>query len=127
MTGTSEDLVLIVGALYALPDIQVVVVTVVARCLVQLVLIHGKVVGIHDLYLLSNVFPAVRGVEVDLYVTLLTTLRGDDDNTIGTTSTIDSRGRGVLQNIDRLNLRGSDIADAADGESVDNIKRRIVL
>ena len=64
--------------------------------------------------------------------TLATLLRGDDDNTIRTARTVDGRGRGVFQNVERLDVLGINHrqgvrqtlhAILVHGNSVDNDKR----
>ena len=53
----------------------------------------------------------------------MTTLGSDDDNTIGTTRTIDGGRRSILQYVDAFNFRRGNIADTAHGEAINDIKR----
>ena len=64
-------------------------------------------------------------VHVVLHLGLAVALRtfgGYQDNTVGTTGTIDSCGSTVLQDIDALDVVSRNIADIADLNTVDNIK-----
>ena len=49
---------------------------------------------------------------------------GDDDHTVGTTGTVDSGGRGILQDIHRLDIGGVDIRKLThEGDSVEHDQR----
>ena len=56
--------------------------------------------------------------------TLSTLDGGDDDHTVGTTGTVDSGGRGILQDIHRLDVGGVDIRKSAhEGDTVEHDQR----
>ena len=117
-----KKLVLPVVAGLGFPNIQVAPVAILARGL-GFILILRIVIGIQHLDVFSHLAYAERGTEVDGHLPLLAALGGHDDDTIGTTGTIDGRGRGILQHINALNVGRSDVADARHGEAIDNIKR----
>ena len=60
-----------------------------------------------------------------LYRTGLGALRRHEDNTVSTTSTVDSRRRGILQHVDRLDLRSGDVRNRAYGETI-HYEERVV-
>ena len=66
----------------------------------------------------------VLHMETHLRRTNLATLRGDDDDAVGTTYTIHSLGRGILQHGERLHLGYIDIVQVA-GHTVDKHQRGI--
>ena len=62
--------------------------------------------GIQIIKLSGNLTPAEGGIITDIVFAVGTFLRGDDNHTIGTTRTIDSGSRNVLQHFDALDIRG---------------------
>ena len=109
VTCTAEYLILIVTSFDRLPNIEIVVVTIVSAT--QLILIVCIVVWRHSLHQLRNLLVAERSIEVYLSLTLRTALGCYDDNTVGTTGTIDGCRRSILQYVDALNFARSDVAD----------------
>ena len=87
-TCASEEFILIVVALYRLPYLKVAEVAIVCRA--KFILIHGIVVWRHCLHELADLLPSKESVEANLCLSLLTFFGCDDDDTIGTTRTIDS-------------------------------------
>ena len=71
---------------------------------VALVLQDGIVGSSCYVALLPRTLPAIREVIVDRGLTHLTLLRGNEDNTVGGTSTIDSTRGSILQHLDTLNI-----------------------
>ena len=92
-----------------------------------LILPLGVVVNVEHVILLGNLLPAVVGVVADLYLTGLTALGGHQDNTVGTTATVDGGRRSVLQHGDVLDVVGRNVADTVNGESIDNVQRVVRL
>ena len=125
VTCTAEYLILIVTSFDRLPDVEVVVVTIVSAT--QLILIVCIVVWRHSLYQLRYFLVAERSIEVHLGLALRTALGCNDDNTIGTTGTIDGCRGSILQHVDALDFARSDVADRAYRETVNDVEWRVVL
>ena len=109
VTCTAEYLILIVTSFDRLPNIEIVVVTIVSAA--QLILIVCIVIWRHSLHQLGNLLVAERSIEVYLSLTLRTALGCYDDNTIGTTGTIDGCSGSIFQYVDSLDFARSDVAD----------------
>ena len=70
--------------------------------------IATKVVGCRDVQFLSNhVDSQISIVAHVCALALVTTLGGDDDHTIGSLRTVDSRSGSIAEHVDRLNIIGS--------------------
>ena len=61
-----------------------------------------------------------------LHLALLGFLGGDDDNTIGTLRTVDGCRRGILQDVDSLNIVGVQVAHRATLYTVNDNQRGVV-
>ena len=70
------------------------------------ILSQRHVIGVLVLHLISQHLEANLLSEVDLGLTLLTTLGSNEDGTVGTTHTIDSGSSSILQHGDVLNGEG---------------------
>ena len=125
VTCTAEYFILIVTSFDRLPDVEVVVVTIVSAT--QLILIVCIVVWRHSLYQLRYFLVAERSIEVHLGLALRTALGCNNDNTIGTTGTIDGCSGSILQYVDSLDFAWSDIADRTYREAVNDVERRVIL
>ena len=75
-----------------------------------LVLITGISYRIQHIYLLRNMRETPIARELNLRLTSFTTLGSDDNDTVGTTGTVNSCSRGILQNFDILNIMRVDHA-----------------
>ena len=60
--------------------------------------------GVEVVQFLANLTPSEAGVITDVVLAVRALLRGDDDHTVGTTCTIDSGGRDILQHLDALDV-----------------------
>ena len=60
--------------------------------------------SIQEVQLLADGAPTESGTIVDVVLAVRAFLGGDDDHTVGTTRTIDSGGRDVLQHLDAFNV-----------------------
>ena len=121
VTSAAEYLILIVSTLYRLPDIEIIVVTIV--CCSVLKESVCKVVRIESLDQFRYLLQSERCIEVYLGLAFRTALGCYDNDTVGTTSTIDGSRRSILQNIDALNFARSDVADRAYWEAVNDVER----
>ena len=70
----------------------------------QLVVQFGKLLGIQEIEGLGGLAPTERSCIADVILAVRTFLGGDDDDTIGTTRTIDCSSRHVLQHLNVLNV-----------------------
>ena len=69
-----------------------------------------------------------RRIEVNAYLTLSTFLGGDDDNTIGSTATIDTCGCRILEHLDGLDVVRVQLVHTRLGRhTVDDIQRVVVV
>ena len=75
---------------------------------------------------LSHLLPRIVCVVRYTYLTLLTTLSSNEDYTVGTTRTVDSCRRSILQYCDIFDIGSRNIADTFHWETIDDIKRCIV-
>src|SRR5690606_36323283 len=66
-----------------------------------------------------------ESVVVELNAARFTLFGGDDDNSIGPTSTVNGCGRGILQYIYRLHIHGIDTIDIPN-ETVNDYQRTVV-
>ena len=136
LARTAEKLVHPVVALHAVVEVDVgersEVRLVVVRDLVldggQLVLPLGELRGVERLHLVlaGDVLEPPVYIVVYVHLALLAALGGDQHDAVGAARTVDGRRKGVFQNVDRLDFRRGDVADALHGESVDDIERRAV-
>ena len=136
LARTAEKLVHPVVALHAVVEVDVgersEVRLVVVRDLVldggQLVLPLGELRGVERLHLVlaGDVLEPPVYIVVYVHLALLAALGGDQHDAVGAARTVDGRREGVFQNVDRLDFRRGDVADALHGESVDDIERRAV-
>ena len=67
------------------------------------------------------------GVEVNLGLALGGTLGGDYDYAVAALGSVDSGQGGILEDVNRLNIRGGDIVYVVGLESVDDVKRIVGL
>ena len=72
--------------------------------------VNQVIIRIERVHITGRLVELGIAVVVHLYATLLGTLGRDEDYTVSTTGTIDSRRRSILQHVDRLNLIGRDVA-----------------
>ena len=70
----------------------------------QFVVQFGKLLGIQEIEGLGGLAPAERSCIANVILAVRAFLGGDDDDTIGTTCTIDCSSRHVLQHLDALNV-----------------------
>ena len=139
-TRATEDLLLVVCTFETLVALQVaetanigaiaVVLGVADRSGLILILKERILIGRHHLHELRGGLPTPAGVEGHLgllAVGAFAALCRHDDNAVSTLGTVDSGRRGVLQHVDGLDFRGSNVADVAYLEAVDNVQRRVVL
>lgn len=63
------------------------------------------------------------GIETDLGHAGLTLLRADDDDTVGGPATIDGGTGGIFQNLDVVDVAGSQIVNVVYGHTVDHVER----
>ena len=136
-TRAAEGLVEPVDALHVLVEVHVresaevgiVVVLELALDHGGLVLVLYEFIGRHrgQRILVGELLDTVIDVVVDRDLAGLTALGRHDDNTVGTTGTVDGRREGILQHVDRGNVRSRDVGDALHGEAVDDVERRVVL
>ena len=121
----SEDFVLVVRSGDRTPDFEVLEVAV--RLVALLPLVVRVVIGVEHLGHLRHLLPAVGCAKVHLGLSLASALRGDNDDTVGATCAVDGGRRSILEHVDALNLRGSDVADARHREAVDDVEGGVVL
>ena len=92
-----------------------------------LILVVGKLLGVHEVKCLRNVADIQVTIERYGDLTFLGTLCGDHHNTVTTLCTIDGGQGGVLQNVDRGNIRGRNIVDVVHLEAIDNEQWVVLL
>ena len=63
------------------------------------------------------------GIEADFGHTLFALLGADDDHTVGGTATVDGRTRGILQDLDVVNIICCQKVDILERHTVDHIER----
>ena len=136
VAGASVHLVLPVGSLHRVHNVGDVVPSAeyllvlagigTSREARQFVLPLQIVFHSQHVYLVLSLLEAHIGIVVHSHLTSLTTLGGDEHDTIGTTATVDGGRGSVLQHVDALDVAGRNIGDAADGETVYYIKRCVV-
>ena len=69
-----------------------------------------------------------RAIEVDLHLALLTLLGSDDDDTIGSTATIDRSRCSILEYLNALDIITIELVHTSLGwHTINNIKRIIVV
>ena len=83
------------------------------------------VAGTHGRTLVDNLLEGERSVVAYLHLSLLTTLGCHEYNTVSTTATVDSGRRGILQNVDALDIAGVQRLNATGlkGHTVNHIER----
>ncbi len=89
-----------------------------------------EVVSIHHVQGLCHLGDTEAAVVGNLCLADFSLFGGNDDNAVRTTCTIDGCGRGILQDVNGLDIRGVDGASCFSifyGEAVDDVKRRVVL
>ena len=127
-----EELVLPVGAeaLHGIAvDVSEVVRVGIERRLsavdILLVLQDGIVGSTGDVALAPWALPAIREVVVDLGFALRAFLRGDEDDTVGRTRTVDGSGSSVFEHFDALNILGVDELHAVlvGSHAIDDVER----
>src|SRR5439155_10358268 len=84
---------------------------VVARCAVCLALVLRELLPVEEANLFGRELRSGVGVEGDARRAGDAAARGDQDDAIGTTRSIDRRRAGVLEHLDRLDVRRTQIAD----------------
>ena len=137
ITRTTEYLVLIICTCYTFPIFQLTIWTIIWQekalmfrgkaTWLLFILVVSKFIWTEDFVKSCSLLPTPACAYVYLNLTLCTTLSSYNDDTISTTSTIDSSRWRILQNIDRLNFRWSDVADRCNFKSVNNVKRWVIL
>ena len=89
---------------------------------------HSILGGVKHIAVLPWVLPAVREVVVHVYSALLAALGGDEDDTVGSTCTVDGARGSVLQHLDALDVARVQIVDAAlDGHTINDVERVAVV
>ena len=94
---------------------------------VPLVLVLGKLLGVHQVELLGYVADVEVAVEAHLHIASLGVLRGDHHNAVTTLGTVDGGQGGILQNINRCDVRGRNIVDVVHLETVHDIEGLVGL
>ena len=86
-------------------------------------------IGIHQVHAVGGVLQAERALVAHLRTSGVAAARGDHDYAVRTPGTIDRRGRGVLQHVDRHDVGGVQRrgVETFERESVNHVKRRTVL
>ena len=92
-----------------------------------LILVVGKLLGIHQVERFRDVADVQVTVERYLNLSFLSTLGGYHYNTITTLGTVNSRQGGVLKNVDRSDVRRRNIIDVVNLETIDNEQRVVFL
>ena len=89
---------------------------------------HSILGGVKHIAVLPWVLPAVREVVVHVYSALFAALGGDEDNTVGSTCTIDGARGSILQYLNALDVAGVQIVDTAlDGHTINDVERVTVV
>ena len=91
------------------------------------ILISSKLRSVHQVELLGEVGNGQTTVEANLNLTCCSTLGGDDNNAITTLSTVDSGERGILEHVNRSNIRWRNIVDVVLLEAIDDEQRVVGL
>ena len=89
---------------------------------VHLVLDVHVLLGIQEFGHLLDVLYTIETVVSDRHIAGLALLGGNEDNTVGTTGTVNGAGCGVLEDVDALDVGGVQGADAAAGHAVDDVE-----
>ena len=79
--------------------------------------------GIEHLRRVVHLRERIVGVQTHLCHTFLTLLGADDDDTVGSTATVDSGRGGILQNLDVIDIVGREEVDILEGHAVHHIQR----
>ena len=74
--------------------------------LIQFVPDIGPLPRIEEIQFLGDLAPAERGTVIDIILAVRAFLGGDDDHTVGTSGTVNSSSRYILQHLDALDIRG---------------------
>ena len=90
-------------------------------------LIIHEIVGTHQIHFLGDMADRPLGIEVNLGLALGGTLGGDYDYAVAALGSIDSGQGGILEDVNRLNIRGGDVVYVVGLESVNDIKRVVGL
>ena len=85
------------------------------------------VIGVLDIIQLRYLLCLVVDVILHLCAAFLATLCCHEDNTVGTTRTIDGCRSGILEHIDALDVVGRDIVNGRHLHTVDNEERVVRL
>lgn len=133
----AEHLVHPVVAGHARIHVHILPQTVVALVVTaQVALQHGvlvlrtdEVVGVlrNQRILVGHVLETVVEVVIHRDAVRSAALGSHDDNAVRTARTVDGGREGILQHVDRLDIRSRDVGDALHGETVDDVERRAVL
>ena len=92
-----------------------------------LILVLDEVGGVHKVELACKRAYGEVAVERHLNLTFLGRLGGDDNYTVTTLGTVNGCKGGILENVDRSDVRRRDIVDVICLETIDNIKRFVTL
>ena len=87
-----------------------------------LILVVGKVLSIHEVEFLGEMADVQVAVETYLDLTFFGTFSGYNHNTVTTLGTVDGCQGGILQNVDRCDIRRGDIVDVVHLETVYNVE-----
>ena len=136
LARAAEELVHPVVALHVVVEVDVgkrpEIGFVVVRHLVldggQFVLPFGELRRVERLHLVlaGDVLETPIYIVIDVDLAFLAALGGDEHDAVGTARTVDGRREGVFQNVDRLDLRRGNVADALHREAIDDVERRSV-
>ena len=89
---------------------------------------HSILGGVEHIAVLPRILPTIREIVVDVYSALLAALGGDEDDTIGSTCTVDGARGSILQYLNALDVAGVQIVDAAlDGHTINDVERVAVV
>ena len=82
-----------------------------------------KVLALEHIHLFPAILESPVRIEVDVHLAFATGLGSDDDHTVGSTATVDSGGRSVLEDLHRLDVGRRQPFDVTRDHSIDHIQR----
>lgn len=88
-----------------------------------------ELVGVHQRHAVGGVLQAERPLIAHLRAPLVAAARGDHDDAVGAAGAVNGRGGGILQHVDRHDVRRVERrgVETFERESVDHVERRTVL
>ena len=92
-----------------------------------LIIGHYKLIGRKDFQLTRKGSGRTERIKGNRCLSGLGCLGRDDHHSVRTPGAIDGRRGGVLQDIDRGNVRRRNVIDAVDRKTIHNVQRRVIL